>query len=121
VRTLEIRNSAVSLSAYFPSRKDIESLKLGDLAPNAFGKLARVVAITNRREDVSGKLFACYTVEGGERSTITNLMKENEVIRTIDLHSYFKSVEIDTAQRLALSVVRTNEAHWSPQVVTLNS
>jgi hypothetical protein len=114
VRTLEIRNSAVSLSAYFPSRKDIESLKLGDLAPNAFGKLARVVAITNRREDVSGKLFACYTVEGGERSTTTNLMKENEVIGTIDLHSYFKSVEIDTAQRLALSVVRTNEAHLVP-------
>ena len=121
MRTLEIRNSAVSLSAYFPSRKDIQSLEVGDLAPNAFGKLARVVAITTRREDVSGKLFACYTVEGGERSTITNLMKENEVIRTMNLHSHFKSVEIDTAQRLALSVVRTNEAHWSPPAVMLNS
>ena len=119
VRVLEIKNSAVSLISYFPSRKDVQNLQVGDLAPNAFGKLVPVSAISTRQEDVNGKLFVCYAVQGGEYSTITNLMKEDEVVRTMNLHDHFKSRDIDAAERLALSVVRTNDAHWAVGAVTL--
>lgn len=103
MRTLEIKNSAGSLSVYFPTREDVQGLKLGDLAPNVFGKLARVTSISVQCDDVNGKAFACYAVQWGEHWTMTNSIKQDEIFRTVNLSLHFRSVEIDVAERLAVS------------------
>jgi hypothetical protein len=103
MRTLEIKNSAGSLSVYFPTREDVQGLKLGDLAPNAFGKLARVTSINVQCDDVNGKAFACYAVQWGEHWTMANSIKQDEIFRTVSLSLHFRSAEIDVAERLAVS------------------
>ena len=103
MRTLEIKNSAGSLSVYFPTREDVQGLKLGDLAPNAFGKLARVTSISLQCDDLNGKAFACYAVQWGEHWTMTNSIKQDEIFRTVSLSLHFRSAEIDVAERLAVS------------------
>jgi hypothetical protein len=75
-----------------PTREDIESLKIGDLAPDCFGNVSKVVTIFAKKEDISGKLFACYYVEfGSNGGTISNSIKEGEPVPTIPATSKYFS------------------------------
>lgn len=73
-----------------PTREDVENLKVGDLAPDCFGKMRRVTEIFARREDINGKLFVCFYTEFGERSTMSGSMKEDEIVATTEISSKFK-------------------------------
>ena len=66
---------------YMPTRDEIANLKVGDLAPDAFGKPVRVTEIFARREDAKGRLFVCYYTEHGVNGSISNSMKEDEIVR----------------------------------------
>jgi hypothetical protein len=59
------------------TREYIESLRLGDLAPDPFGKLSKITKIYARREDINGKLFICYYTEFSPNSQISNSLKES--------------------------------------------
>lgn len=63
---------------FVPTREWIESLSVGDFAPNCFGDLREVKEIYHRREDIHGKLFVCTKLEYGERCTISQSFKESE-------------------------------------------
>jgi hypothetical protein len=68
-----------------PTRKEIEDLKPGDLALDCFGKYNEVVEIYAKREDINGRLFACFYTKFGENATISGSYKEDRLIRTIPL------------------------------------
>jgi hypothetical protein len=83
-----------------PTWSEIESLAVGDLAPNAFGRMAEVVAITTKREDNNGNLFVCYTTRQSPTSTMTMSMKEGELIRHAGLrHTSAELGAIESAMR----------------------
>jgi hypothetical protein len=43
-----------------PSREDIESLKVGDLAPDCFGRMSEITEIFAQKDDITGRAFVCY-------------------------------------------------------------
>jgi len=64
---------------------------VGDLAPDCFGKMARVTSITFRGVDVKGKAFVGYYTEYGENNgAISGSMKEDETVSTIQITQAFK-------------------------------
>lgn len=88
-----------------PTRKNIEDLKVGDVAPFVFGE-SKVVEIHARREDVNGRLFVCYYVEwGANGGRMSASMKEGEIVRTLAVTNAYTSSEIhDLEARQALEV-----------------
>jgi hypothetical protein len=84
---------------YMPTRAEVASLKAGDLIINPFGKPARVTRIHARGEDIHGKLYACYYVEWGEGSTISDSIKEGELLRTVAVSRDYTSAQLDAIER----------------------
>lgn len=89
------------VTAFRPTREEIAAIEVGSEAPDAFGKLARVVEITARKEDIHGKLFICYYTTWSENARMSNSMKEGEIVRTVDLSRAHTSAEIDAVERAA--------------------
>lgn len=74
-----------------PTRADILALRVGDLAPNCFGKLARVTEIHAQQDDIKGKAFVCYYIEFGDNgSTMSGSLKEDETLATVPTTSRWK-------------------------------
>ena len=84
-----------------PSRNDINALKVGDLAPNAFGSMAEVVEITCRRDDIEGKRFVLYYTRTSPTSQMSMSMKEGRLIRHAGLRR--TSAELDAIERSMLA------------------
>jgi len=78
-----------------PSRQYIESLKVGDLAVNPYGRLSKVVKITFRGDDTKGRAYVGVELENGEFSTITNSYKQGELVSTLALSAQFTSAQCD--------------------------
>jgi hypothetical protein len=93
-------------------REGIENLAVGDLALDPYGKLAEVVQITARDEDLEGRLFVCYYVKTGTHGgSISMSQKEGEIARTVDLTRHFKSHELDEIERqIAAEAITGHEA-----------
>ena len=87
-----------------PSRKYVESLKVGDLALNPYGRLAKVVKITYRGETVNigrhkgRRTFVGVELENGEYSTITSSYKEGSLVRSLALTSQYDSAGCDSIE-----------------------
>ena len=77
-----------------PTRQDIDNLKVGDYAPNCFGRFGKVVSITYRGIDVNGKAYVGYYVQWhGEDSSISESLKEDEILSTVPLTSKYMRSE----------------------------
>lgn len=85
--------------ALVPTRSFIAGLKVGDLAPDFSGRMAEVVRIAARKEDISGKLFVLYETRLGPTSTVTNSLKEDKIQRSLALTSRLNSAELDALER----------------------
>lgn len=85
-----------------PTRKDIEAIKVGDLALDCWGHMRRVTQITARREDIHGKLFCCYYTDMGNNSSCSMSQKEDELTRTVGVCCKFKSRELDNIEKALL-------------------
>lgn len=70
------------MSHFAPTREQIESLDVGDFAPDCFGRERRIVEITYRGTDVNGRVYVGVRLDFGDRSTITESYKENTIHRT---------------------------------------
>lgn len=66
-----------------PTQDDILNLKVGDLAPDCFGRMSKVVEIYALSKDVKGKWFVCYYVEFGPNAKISESLKEGEPLSTV--------------------------------------
>src|SRR5208283_461813 len=80
---------------YIPTRDEIQSLEVGDLAPDCFGQWRRVTKIYGKGHDVKGKAYICYYTEFGPTSIISNSLKEGEIHRTVALTGKYSSHELD--------------------------
>ena len=84
---------------YIPTRDEIQSLELSDLAPDCFGQWMRVTKIFGKGDDRNGKVYVCYYTEFGPTSSISNSLKEGEINRTVDLTAKYTSHEIDVLEK----------------------
>jgi len=84
---------------YIPTRSEIEALKEGDLAPDCFGQWRRVTKIFGRVHDVNERAYVCYYTEFGPTSSISNLIKEGEIHRSVALTGKFTSHELDEMEQ----------------------
>jgi hypothetical protein len=80
---------------FIPTRDQIESLKIGDPAPDCFGNWKRVIRIYARGNDVNGKAYVCYYTEFGPGASVSNSLKEGEINRTVALTARYTSHELD--------------------------
>lgn len=89
------------VSARVPTRDDVTGIKVGDLAPDCFGKLSRVTRISYSGEDKSGLAFVGYFTAMSDKDTpengcgCSNSIKEGRLIRTVALTGLFNSSELD--------------------------
>jgi hypothetical protein len=73
-----------------PTRVDIESLKVGDFAPNCFGNFAKITEIYARGNNIHNKAYICYYVEWhGTDSSISESIEEGEIVPTLPLCSKY--------------------------------
>jgi len=86
-----------------PTRKEIEAIEVGTMALDCFGKLAKVVAVSAKREDIHGKLFCCYNTDFGPGSSISMSQKEDKLTRTVAASNRYKSAELDVIEAEILS------------------
>jgi hypothetical protein len=72
------------VTVYRPTASDIADLRAGDLAPDCFGDMRRVVSINHLGVDVQGKAFVTYYVERTPgKSKMSASMKEDEIVPTL--------------------------------------
>ncbi|MFA5154305.1 MAG: hypothetical protein WC554_17280 [Clostridia bacterium] len=84
-----------------PTKEDIDNLKVGDFAPNCFGKFGKVKSITYRGIDVNGKAYVGYYVEWhGENSSISESLKEDDLLITVPLSCKYSAIELDNISKL---------------------
>ncbi len=86
----------------FPTRADVQNLKVGDLAPVCLGGdengMAVVQEIRHRGTDICGKQFVGYEAKLDEAATITGSIKEDELQRTWGFTHKFTSHELDVIE-----------------------
>jgi len=64
---------------FTPTRYWVEELMVGDPAPDCFGRMAEVVKIIYRGQDVHGNFYVGVRLAFGDRSTITESYKQGRV------------------------------------------
>ncbi len=84
---------------YIPTLHDIESLKVGDMAPDCFGKMNQVIKVEHKGKDINGKLFVCYHTWFSHATTISMSMKEDELVRHVGTSAKFTSYELDDIEK----------------------
>ena len=84
---------------YIPTLHDIESLRTGDSAYDAFGRMATIVGEVYKAKDRNGKLFAHYYTQMSENSTCSMGMKEGELVRHVGTSAKFNSWQLDDIER----------------------
>lgn len=75
-----------------PTRDDIESLSVGDLAPTVFGDMRKVTRIFASGMDTRGKVYVCYYTEN-EGFSISGSMTEGEPVATIPAGSEYNTTD----------------------------
>jgi hypothetical protein len=80
------------ITVYRPTREDITSLKVGDEAPDCFNRLAPIVEIYARGDDIKGQAYICYYVvfNSATGSRISDSLKEGEIHSSVPVTSLFK-------------------------------
>jgi hypothetical protein len=78
-----------------PTREDVQSLKVGDLAPDCFGKMSPVVRIYATGEDLHGRAYVLYYVAFGEAGgAISGAMTEDEIVPTVPVIDRWKRCDL---------------------------
>ena len=80
-------------------RAEIERMQVGDMAPNPFGKMAKITKIHGRGEDMYGLPYICFYTEYGENAAISHSLKAGELVRSLNVTDMFKSAELDMIEK----------------------
>lgn len=86
---------------FVPDAAWIASVQVGDLVPDTFGHQARVVEITARGVDITGRPYVCLSSELSATSQISGSFKVGELHRTMRLVSRHSSSELCRIERAA--------------------
>ena len=87
------------MTLYFPTREDVQGLKVGDYAPDCFGREAEVIEITYSGDDIHGRAYVgYYTAFGSNHGRISMSVKQDCIVSTVRVSDLFTSAEIDGIQ-----------------------
>ena len=85
---------------YVPTREEVQSLKVGDLAPDAFGRMSEVTEIFGQKDDINGRAFVCYyTRFGSNGGSCSTSMKEGELVRSVAASGRYTSADLIAIER----------------------
>lgn len=85
---------------YVPTRKEVEAVQVGSQAPDCFGRMAEVKEVFGRGDDINGKAYVCYyTYFGSNGGSISNSLKEDELLRSVEACRDRTSWELDEIER----------------------
>jgi hypothetical protein len=82
-----------------PTREQVQSLKVGDLALDCYGHWSKVTSIFAQKDDVNGRAYVCFYTDQGEGSNISGSYKEGELLRTVPLSFAYTSAQLDVIER----------------------
>lgn len=84
---------------FIPTKNDVASLKVGDMALDCFGRWKRVIEVQYRGTSVQGHDYVGFCTEFGPTSTMSHGYKVGELCRTVHASGRFKSAELDDIER----------------------
>lgn len=86
---------------YVPTREQVESLQVGDIAPGCFGpaEVTEIFASGYSIPEDGERAFVCYYTRHTATSTISASMKEGELVRTLATSNAYTSAELDSIER----------------------
>lgn len=96
------------MQCFVPNRAYVENTLVGSWVLDCFGKMAQVVEIHARGNDINGKAYICFYTQFSENSRMSGSMKEDELIRTVPLSSKFTSHELDAIEEYLISREKTH-------------
>jgi len=79
------------MKVFRPTRQWVEGLRIGDMAPDCFGRLRPVVDIFARGDDIQGRAFVCYYTKFSDCSRISGSAKEGELVMSIPAVSEYRT------------------------------
>lgn len=82
------------IAVYKPTRQDILDIQIGDMLPDAFGRLHPVESIHARREDINGNMFVCLYLQHSPTSKISDSYKEGKIHPSLDVISKWNRCEL---------------------------
>jgi len=87
------------IEAFCPSRQFVSNLKVGDKAPDCFGKWREVTDIIDRFEDPSGRLVVNYYTDFGRSAMrLSGFLVENLLHRSIPLKARYSASQLDVME-----------------------
>lgn len=86
---------------YFPTLDQVESLQVGDVAPDCFGGLSPVVEIFGRGNDIEGRAYVCFYNCVRGTLTVSNSIKADTICRSVSSSNIATSAQIDSIERAA--------------------
>ena len=82
----------------FPTRSELETLKVGDYAVSRFGQIAEVVSVETRAEDQYGRLYVVYCTPTLGGKTISVLRQQDTLTRTTAVRASYTPAELDAIE-----------------------
>ena len=79
--------------AFRPTKEWVLGLKVGDLAPDCFGKLSRVVRIFCRGTNFKGQPYVGFYTEWGDGGSVSGTATAGEVIPTVPLTNLYRTMD----------------------------
>ena len=104
IRTVSILGGIAN--AYLPSRENVLGLKVGDRAPDCFGRLSTVTRIFAQVINEKGSAYVCYYVDSGAGGSISDGMVEDCLHRDLATTRMATSARLDWEERRCLNELR---------------
>ena len=76
-----------------PTKKYVETLGVGNLALDPYGRLSKVVSVDYKGQDIHGKSYVGVSLYQGKSSTISHSFKEGELVLTTALTARYNNQE----------------------------
>jgi len=92
------------LLVFIPNREEIESVQVGSILPDCFGRMSRVAEVAYRGVDVHGKAYVGVYLEWGEDgSMMSSSYKEGRLHITLPLTWAYTSDQLRELERKLVS------------------
>ena len=99
MKTKLITRGDRSATAFMPEREDIVNLRVGDMAPDCWGKMSKVVEISFVGETCKGMPFVHFYTELSATSRVSGSMVVGIVQRSMHLTGLLNSAECDAVEQ----------------------
>ena len=99
MRTIALDHGDYLITAFCPTREDVETLQVGDLAPDCFGGMSEVTEICYRVVNPQGRLVVGYYAKTKEGMTHSMSLEESRIVRSLQVCKAFTSAEIDQLEK----------------------